>query len=510
MRRAFLILILAALLLCFAQACADTSVELEPVSGTVTFGDKYIVLTPTTLADHQELLSSLGTTAESAAEDWENRGVLCQAWTSDRKICVEVTAIQDDEAKQYFDLDQQSSKVRNEYRAMHLKDTRFNNTTYDVKTATWKKQSLGGRFLILKYKAVENGVSHWGYARKTIRNGYTITLDYKVLEDRSLREADNSALNVIANTVSFQKKAEEITGSSALVHFTSEPPSETNSDTFTVTGNCAPGTHIISVLMRMSSDTVVRLESDANKKGDFKIKVKLPEEGVWLMSLTFDVGDKTVAEHAFQTTTYSKTLLPVTLNEPIPEVIEGDELVISGVTSKLVTVQCIVSNGTSKDFTKQIKTNGSGKFTFKVPTSIEGEYNIVLAFSKKGVNDRRFTYTATRTVTDLDVRSRVKSEAIKPSYTVLKNKLSGYTGKTMTYNVFITEITQLGEEWIIRAALKNDAKGYSNFILITAKEDPGFESGSQHRMYGTCTGASQVQMKEGDDGLPAFDLLFWE
>ena len=510
MRKAFFVLLLAALLLCFVQACADTSVDLEPVSGSVTFGDKYIVLTSANLSEHQELLSSLGTTAEAAAEDWEDRGVLCQAWTSDRKICVEITAVQDDEAKQYFDLDQQSAKVRNQYRSMHLKDTRFNNETYDVKTATWKMQTHGGRFLILKYKAAENGVSRWGYARKTIRNGYTVTLDYKVLEDRSLREADNSALNVIANTVTFVKKDEEITGTSALVHFTSEPPSETNTDTFTVAGNCSPGTHIISVLMRMSSDNVVRLESDANKKGDFKIKVKLPEEGVWLMSMTFDIGEKTVAEHAFQTTTYSKTLLPVTLNEPIPEVIEGDELVISGVTSKLVTVQCIVSNGTSKDYTKQVKTNGSGKFTFKVPTSIEGEYDIVLAFSKKGLNDRRFTYTATRTVTEKDIHTRVKSEAIKPSYTVLKNKISGYTGKTMTYSVYITEITQLGEEWIIRAAMKSDTKGYSNFILITAKDDPGFEIGSQHRMYGTCTGLSQVQVKEGDDSLPAFDLLFWE
>ena len=58
MRKAFFVLILTVLLLCFAQACADTTVDLEPVSGSVTFGDKYIVLTTANLSEHQELLSS--------------------------------------------------------------------------------------------------------------------------------------------------------------------------------------------------------------------------------------------------------------------------------------------------------------------------------------------------------------------------------------------------------------------------------------------------------------------
>ena len=508
-RKSFFVLILAVLALCLAQASADTTVPLEPVSGSVVFNGNYIVVTPGTLSEHQELLSALGTTQEQAQADWTARGVLAQAWTADRSICVEITAVQDDEAKQYYDLDQQSSKVRAEYRSMHLKDVRYNNEIYDVKTADWKLQAKGGRFLILKYKALRDGVFRWGYERKTVRNGYTVSLDYQVLTDRALRETDARALNVIANTVTFEKMGEAITETSAMVHFTEEPPTETNSDTFTVSGNAVPGAHVIAVLMRMSSSNVVRLETDANKKGDFKIKVRLPEEGVWVLSTTFDVGETTVAEHAFQATTYSKSLLPVVLDQPIPEEIGSDELVISGVTSKAVTVQCIVDNGTS-NYTKQIRTNGSGRFNFKVPTSINGTYQIVLAFAKKGLNDRRFSYTATRVVSEADIQKRVRDEAIKPAYSVLTAKLAGYTGKTMTYNVYITEVTQLGEEWIIRAAMNNSAKGYSNPIVIVAGENPGFTIGSQHRFYGTCTGAYQIQSEEGNDGLPSFDLLFWE
>ena len=508
-RKAFFVLILAVLVLFGVHALADTTVALEPVSGEITLGNNYVVLTSSNLAEHKELLSSLGKTQEEVEADWAARGVLMQAWTSARDICIEFTAVQDDESKTYFDLDQQSSRVRNEYRSMHLKDARFNNDQFDVKTAAWKMQSKGGRFLILKYKADVNGASRWGYSRKTIRNGYTVALTWQLLTDRALRASDEKAMNVIANTITFQKKGEALSNTSALVHFSEEPPTETNSDTFTVKGNCASGAHIIAVLMRMSSSNVVKLETDANKKGDFKFKVKLPEEGVWVMSLTFDVNDQTVAEHAFHATTYNKALLPVSFTSPVPEVISGDELVISGVTSKAVTVQCIVSNGTST-YTKQIKTNGSGKFNFKVPATIEGTYDTVLSFSKKGMNDRRFTFTSTRTITEQDTRVRVRSEAIKPAYSVLKSKINGYVSKVMTYNVYITDISQLGEEWIIRAAMKSSTKGYSDMIVIVAREDPGFETGSQHRFYGTCIGLYQEQSEEGTSGDPSFDLLFWE
>ena len=503
------LLLLALALVCTAALAADQEYSLDAISARVTIGDTWIVLTPDHLADHPELLSRLGKTQEEAEADWAERGVLLQAWTAKQDICLEITAVQDEEAKKYFDLDQQSSKIRSEYRTMHLKDTRFNNETFDIKTADWKTQTNGGRFLMLKYKTSEGGTPRWGYARKTIRNGFTILLDYQVLTGRALKETDLKTLNKITNTVSFTARGEVLTESSALLHFTSEPPAETNTGAFTVEGNCVSGAHVIGVLMRMSSDRVLKYETDANKKGDFKIKVTLPEEGVWLLSLTIDQNNVTVAEHAFQPTTYSKTLMPVALTAAIPESITTDELVISGVTSKTVTVQCIATNG-GYTYTKQVKTNGSGKFTFKVPTALAGDYEIVLAFSKKGLNDRRLTYTTTRVITEEYTREKARSEAVKPSYTVLTNKLNGYVGKTVTYPVYIVRSEQLGEETILQAALREVNGGYKDLIIIVAPEDPGYEPGSRHRFYGLCTGLFQIQSEEGQTGYPSFDLLFWE
>ena len=157
MRKIVFWLMLAILCLCLMQAGAETTVTLEPVSGAVTFNDNYIVLEPGTLSEHPELLSSIGTTQAEAEADWAARGVLAQAWTADRSICVEITAVQDEEAKQYFDVEQQFARVKKEYRSLHLKDSRFNSETYDVKSADWKQQATGIHLLILKYKALRGG-----------------------------------------------------------------------------------------------------------------------------------------------------------------------------------------------------------------------------------------------------------------------------------------------------------------------------------------------------------------
>ena len=61
----------------------------------------------------------------------------------------------------------------------HLKGESFKAEGYKIESAEWKKTAQG-RFLMLKYKRNWNGETYRGYARKTIKNGYTILLDYKV------------------------------------------------------------------------------------------------------------------------------------------------------------------------------------------------------------------------------------------------------------------------------------------------------------------------------------------
>ena len=517
-----MLLVLVLFLLAFcACAQADTEIALEPCAGKMSINeDNFILLTPGNLSDHPDLVSSLGMSQEELLQDWEARGVQFQAWTKKMDSCLEVTVIQDEESARYIDLEQKTRKERNEYLNLHKGSGRFAQDGFTILKPAWKKQKYGGNFLKFEYKRTVGEKTWRGYIRKTVRNGYTVMLDYQAF-DRLPRRTDEDQLNRIANTVQFETVAPAsvdtvssaepgaVASASGLLQVTVPPPAETNAESFVVEGVTTPGAHIIGVAMRWSSSTPLKFTADASKAGKFKLKVTLPEEGVWLLTLNLEVGGQIVAEQIFDTTTYSKTVLPVRFTSEVPEKLTGDELVISGVTSKAVTVQCIVSNGTTT-FDKQIRTNGTGKFTFKVPTRVEADYDVTLVFSKKHFNTKRFTYTATRSLTAEDNRQRATSAAIHPSYSALTKKLDSYIGQPMVYNAYIADVSEVDGEWIITAALKKNKKGYSDMMVFMAKDDPGLEKDSRVKLYGTCVGAYQIQSEEEITSVPGFDFLYHE
>ena len=508
MRKAIMILLALFLAILCAAASADTEYSFDGVSASLSLGDNYIVLTAENLSSHPELLAKLEKTKEVVEADFAARGVLLQAWTPELDACLEITAVQDEDAKAYFDLDQQNSQARSAYRTSLLKGQAYKDQGYSIKEAEWKKQTLGGRFLMIKYKRTVGSTVYWGYARRAIRNGYTFTLDYQVF-GRGLRAKDLNAVNKVANTVSFITTLTAPAETTGLLQFTEKPPAETNTGVFTVEGKCTAGAHLIGVVMRMSSSAVTRVEATAKKNGSFKLPVTLPEEGIWLMTLTVESNDVIIAEEVFDITTFNRSILPVTMDSPLPDQLTEDQLVISGETMKGVTVQCFVSGGAS--FDKQVRTNNSGKFNFKVPSSAEAEYNITLVFSKKGYSTRRINHTAKRTLTEEDIKKQVREAAIKPAYQNLSKKLEAYTGRIMVYTVYIADIQESGDSWIVFAAMKKSAKaGYSNLIVITTDEDPDFDINTQQKFYGTCTGSYQVESEEDTISYPCFDLLFWD
>ena len=80
----------------------------------------------------------------------------------------------------------------------------------------------------------------------------------------------------------------------------------------------------------------------------------------------------------------------------------------------------------------------------------------------------------------------------------------------MVYSVYITDIQQSGEEWIIFAAMKKNKAGYSNPLVIVSEEEPTFAVGTQQKMLGTCTGSYRIESEEDVEFYPSFDLLFWD
>lgn len=507
----FLMAMVLCVLMC-AFACAET-VVLDTIHATVDIPDKYIVLTPDNLDLHPEQVSRMGTTKDALLTDWAARGVLVQAWSKDEDVCLEITAVQDDDAQQYFDVDAQTTQMRSSYRSSHLKNTRGDGWTYQ--TAEWKKTTQYGRFLMLKYKRELNGETIRGYARKTIRNGYTITLDLQVF-GRGLKKADDSAMNTIMKSWKFTQELDKPADAVSRLNFTSRPPLETNTGKFTLKGTCDPGLHIIGVVMRMSSPEPIIYETTSTKKGNFSMDVVLPEEGVWLMTLTVENGSLITEEIVFDTTTYKKTLLPVNLDEGVEIKLEGsdthtltkDKTVISGKTIKGVTVQCLVEGANT--YEKLVRTNNNGKFSFSVDTSAAGDYEITLVLSKKNLSTRRFVINARRTLTEAQRKEQIRESAVKPAYSTLTKKLTGYTGRNMGYELFASEIIPSGDEWIIFMGMNKTKTAYKNIVVVMTDEEPTFAVGDKVKMYGECIGAYEVTSEDGTKSYPCFQLHFWE
>lgn len=512
MRKFLMILTALVCLLLCSVACAET-VALDTIHATVDIPDTYILLTPDNLDLHPEWVAQLGSTKEELLADWESRGVLFQAWKSDRDVCLELTAAADAEAQQYFNIDEQTTATRSTYRTSHLKNTRGDGWTYQ--SAEWKKTEQYGRFLILKYKRTLDGETVRGYARRTIRNGYTITLNYQVY-GRSLKAADDTALTNIMKSWYFTEVLAKPATAVSKLKFDSQPPTETNTGSFTIEGTCDPGLHIIAVAMRMSSPDPILFETTATKKGNFSIDVDLPSQGVWLMTMTVENGDVVTEEIVFDPTTYQANLLPVnlsadcevTLSELDVHTLSSDKTVISGKTSKTVTVQCLVEGAGSYD--KQVKTNNSGSFSFSINTAAEGDYEITLVFSKKNYSTRRFTIHANRTLSETDRQEQIREEAVKPRYGTLKDKLTGYTGRYMVYTLYPQEIVQSGDEWIIFAAMTKTKTSYKDMVVIITQDEPAVTVNTAVKMYGECVGPYEVTSEEGTTVYPCFDLLFWD
>ena len=95
---------------------------------------------------------------------------------------------------------------------------------------------------MLRYNFRQGGsVEHRGYQRRTIYNGYTITLDMKVLGGRQLKSADNKALNKVFDTLTF---TQTLPLPQLPVSFDEQITAPSKQDTFTMKGKTAAGRNL--------------------------------------------------------------------------------------------------------------------------------------------------------------------------------------------------------------------------------------------------------------------------
>jgi len=490
MRKLFFILACLALLM-LAPALAETY-SLPEINASVTLPDNTyeLVLTPSNLSEHTGYLTAENMDYDATLNAFEAEGILLKALDVDNNRTLVITALRDVDAQNYFDLNKQDEDMRREFRLSHTNGSVYSVLGYSYSSAAWK--NYGGdtlRFLQTKYSLHQEGRQVCtGYQRRTIRNGYTITLDMQVT-GRNVKEADNTALETVMKKFSFSKilPMPELPIKLAI---SAAPPMETDSDTFTVKGTTAKKASVTVNVFSLSNSGSQTFTKAADSNGAFSIKVKLPSQGVFSVSIHAEAAGAIPAERRYAVT-YQRGLLPVDL-KTVPGETLGDSTVISGATATGAKISLSVNGPISVN-----KSSTKSNFSFTIDTSKEGTYTIVLSITKKGLNDRTFSYTATRSYSDVERIEKIKASAKKIAYADMKKNEN--QGKTVVYTGYITEITpMISNEWLITFALTKSGTSYKNIIYVLTDEQPLFEAGEKAKLYGVISSTYSLLNADGN------------
>lgn len=491
------------MLLCVSPAWAQTY-SFSDINASVDVSSSAfdVVLTPYNLSANADWLNAQGQDLDALQNTFENEGILLKAVDLENGRTLVITALKDLDAQTYFDLNNQDEDMRKEYRVSHTNGSAYSVLGYAYSSAAWRNYGKDAmRFLVTQYTLREGGqLVCSGYQRRTIRNGYTITLDMQVT-GRNAKEADNTVLEGIMKTFKFTKvlPMPELPVKLAL---TSAPPTETSDGVFTIKGTTERKATVTATVFSLGSTGSQTYTDIANGSGVFSMKVTLPSQGIYSVTLTAHAEGALDATRAYSVT-FQQGILPVSLTT-YPGDVLGDETVISGSTISGATTK--VSMTGPRDYAK---TYTSQEFNIKLDTSAEGTYTIVLSVTKKGLQERLFTYTATRSYNDVERVEKMKSSAKKIDYQNLAKTTN--KGKAVKLTGYITGTESRGGEWVTTFALSKSGETYKQIVYAISSEEPPFAVGTQAVLYGTASEAYSVLVEGGTiQNFPRVEVAFYE
>ena len=504
MRKTCCFLLCLALLLGMPVLALAQNYSFGDVRASVEIPAEYeTVLTPYNLGTQGEWIAAQGLEAEELTAAFEAEGVLLKAIDRDTGRTLVITALKDVDAQTYFDLNLQDEDMRKEFRLSHTNGSAYGVLGYTYTSAQWGNYGENAlRFLRTEYSLRQEGqLVCTGFQRRTIRNGYTITLDMQVT-GRTADKNDNAALESVMKTWRFT----EVLSMPPLplkLSVSSAPPAETNEGTFVIKGTTKKRATVTATVFSLGSTGGESYTATASGSGAFSIKVKLPSQGVYSVTLTAEAPDAITAKRLYSVT-FRQGLLPVEVTAAPPSTL-ADQTLISGSTVAGAKTQLSVSGPVNYS-----KSTTGKAFNFKVDTNVEGTYHFVLSVTKKGLEERVFTYTATRSYSDLERDDKVKENAKKIAYADLaKNE---YMGRTAVETGYITSVTQSINEWVVTLALtKTNGGSYKDIVYLICREEPAFAQGAQVKVYGKAAGSYSVLNDEGNvKNYPRLDVYFFE
>ncbi len=504
-KRLTLMLLIIVLLLSLLPTALAEGYTFASIHAGITLPDGVYqtVLTPENLASNEAFIQSKGGSVATWEADFKAKGILLQAYDTANDRVLVITALDDVDGKNIFDVNKHGTDVRARYRLSHGASGAYNVLGYRYDSVSWKNFKDIGRFLQLRYQYRLNGeVAHRGYQRRTIRNGYTITVDMQVF-NRQLTAQDNTALNKVFNTFTFSQVL-PLPVLPISLNETQTAPVETASSTFTMKGRTKPQASLHAVLISFSNNTTKVFDTKANKNGDYSLKITLPGEDVYVMTLTVQSEGLEDFSKSYNIQ-YKEGLLPVTITSAPPASFQGNLFVLTGVTSEAGVKATLTVNGNKTE--KNVARNK--EFSFELDTTKEGAYDIRLVLSKRNLEDRVFTYTMTREVSQQAREEAAKAAALTPTYAQLISDPNAFDGKLLRFEGTLVEKENTTDSWVLRFALKKDGGVFSDFLIITSDREPTLAINQTATVYGVMTGMNISKDEQGQEiSLPKLSLSY--
>jgi hypothetical protein len=459
------------------------------------------VLTPDNLQANEEFIKSKGGDVTTWAADFSAKGILLQAYDTQNDRALVITALKDVDGESIFDINEHPAQVRTKYRLSHGASGSYTILGYKYDSVSWRNFPGIGRFLQLRYTYRRgNEVLHRGYQRRTVRNGYTITVDMQVY-GRQLSGRDNTALNKVFDTFTFSQIL-PMPPLPITLDETVSVPVETSKPSFTMKGKTKPEASLRAVLMSFSSGTTQVFEAKANKSGNYTLPIELPGEDVYVMTLTVSVPGFEDLNRSYNIR-YQQGLLPAQIISAPGMELAADVFTLAGQTTESGVRATLYVNGLRSSM--NVPKNGS--FSFEIDTSAEGSYDIRLVLSKKGLQDRVFQYTAARLLSPQAREELLRRNALSPTYQELIANPDSYDDKMLRLEGTLVEKSNSSDTWVLHLALSKTENGFSDIVVLTADRDPGLAINAKACAYGKMSGMYLTQDEQGNEiKLPQINL----
>lgn len=502
MKRIIWLLALALFLALCVPACAQT-IEMESAYLRFDYPDSWLVVSPQLARVYAPLLEQAGIDAQALGEEMAQQGVHSRAYSEDFSQHMSVLTRADELSEEIFDIEGITDAQRKTLRSRAENNQLWETTGCRAQDVEWQKEG-GVYWLYIHYtKTYSDQIIGRGLRYITVRNGMYVMLDWQISSGR-FGNRDLSSFRARTQTLQITQALEEPVRTAAL---SAVIPAETTVGDLIIEGRTTAGATLVAETPDGNGGMELLSVGQAGSGGSFKLLVPLEKEGVYEITLTASMEGMNDASVS-GTVTYSAKTLPVSI-EGIEEggvtTVTQDTTKIAGQTLAGVQMQLVTPFGVSKK-----RAGESGAFSFELSTDEAGEYKYTLILSRDGFDQRRFSFTLVRVMTDDQERAAIRSSAVKISYKQLQRDLDENRGKVMNLYGPVTQVSSSGGWYYIRMQFNKAADGtWYNPVVIVAKEDMGAKEGDMLTVAAEVSGVFEEQDADGEPvNVPRFDLIF--